>query len=292
MRCATKIIKDLYLSRCRSCPLVAFWSRVLDLIGRIWYVLVLVFVAVQFWWQELVHAVELRREISANKAVFPVSFCLFVLQYGRVAGQKWCCISARLPWRKMDWEGAAASFSNKRLHLGHPVVDLELLWPLPLAGRGGEGRKRCCCASTSTMRWWLTLLLLPRANLATDKFAVAIFDRYGGPKSTSMMEALLPLLWSSTTCCCQVVRPRRWRAGQWQRFFAGFEPPSTLLSDLGAFCTLRLPAICGRDAQGLVCFLFFSSRVFSIIGKAFSSNSRFLEQVMQKGLSVICTCHV
>ena len=57
------------------------------------------------------------------------------------------------PWRRMGaGGGATTAFFNKR-SCGLPAVGVEPTFFLPLAGRGGEGRKRCCWSSSSAARW-------------------------------------------------------------------------------------------------------------------------------------------
>jgi hypothetical protein len=58
------------------------------------------------------------------------------------------------------------------------------------------------------------------------------------------------------------------------RFLVGRRCLSNLPLILGGDAS-RTPAICGRDAQGLDCFLFLSARVFFVKVDALSSNIRF-----------------
>ena len=204
-------------------------------------------------------------------------------------------LSVKPPWWGVD--GADSSmvvFFNKRMVFFscYIVVDLELLPPLPLACRGGEGWKRGFWISLSTAWWWSVSMLHPRANFATDKLAVAISGRYGGPSSTSVIEALLALLWSSTSRCCQVVRPRRRRVGQRQWYFAGNECTSTKLFGFGAFCAWRSPAICGGVVQAPDCFFSFCARDLFVRPEALFSNIRFFRASVVKGPPCKCTCHV
>lgn len=166
------------------------------------------------------------------------------------------------------------------LRSDHPAADERQVAVLPLAGHGGEGRKRCCWFSSTSAR---CLLQHPRATHAAVEFAAVIFGRYGGSSSTSDQEAFLALRRSSTTRRRQVVRPRRLRAGRRQRFFAGGETASIPLSDLGASTTLRSPANGGGNALVPDCFLPFSVGVFSVKTVALSSNFRFFRARIVKG---------
>ena len=90
----------------------------------------------------------------------------------------------------------------------------------PLAGHGGEGRRRCYCFSSRIARWESDLLQ-SRATYMAAFFVVVIFGQCGGPYATSMPEAFWILRRSSTARPRQVVRPRRARAGRSR----GFEHP-------------------------------------------------------------------
>jgi hypothetical protein len=163
---------------------MAFWSRSLVPIGRIWRVFALVFVAVQLWWQELLQVAEPMRCISVNKAVLSVLSSLAVLAYVRGAGQRWWGVSSKLPRRKMGYEHAATSSSNKRRIL--PVGEFQSQL-LHLAGRGGEGelKRRLELVFAG---WGLGCLAWPGADSAVFAaipklwlcFAMAIHGQKGG----------------------------------------------------------------------------------------------------------------
>ena len=154
----------------------------------------------------------------------------------------------------------------------------------PLAGRGGEGRKWCCW-----LAWWILLHL--GAPHAAVLLADAIFGQEGGQCSTS-----------SGRPSRSNASARRLDASKW------FVPGCVLSAGVGgsspegrvrATCsdglggsTWRSPASCGGDTRGLDCFSFFSSRVFYVKAKALSSNCRSFRARDEKGLFVICTCHV
>jgi hypothetical protein len=86
-------------------------------------------------------------------------------------------------------------------------------------------------------------------------------------------------------------RPRWLGDGRWQKDHGGREPTSCSLSILGGDAW-RTPASYGGGTQVLNCLVQIRCRVFSIKCKPLSSNTRFLERVLYKGLSVkSCTCH-
>jgi hypothetical protein len=87
-------------------------SRVLDLSGRIWHFLVLMFVVALLWWRELRQATELEPGIYANKTVFSGSSAL---AFGRNVWRLLPGSFTRLPWRKIEVGILDASSSNKRL---------------------------------------------------------------------------------------------------------------------------------------------------------------------------------
>jgi hypothetical protein len=91
---------------------VATGSRVLDLSGWIWHILLLIFIAALLWWRELSQATELEPGIYANKTVFSGSSAL------AFGGNAWRLLPGsftRLPWRKIEVGILGASSSNKRL---------------------------------------------------------------------------------------------------------------------------------------------------------------------------------
>lgn len=106
--------------------------------------------------------------------------------------------------------------------------------------------------------------------------ATAILCRHGGVISTSKTEAILCIsCWSSTSCCRQVVCPRRLQGGQWSWCFAGRGCPSASVLFLGGDAW-RMPANHGRGTVELVYFSIFSSRVCFANVQALSSNIQVL----------------
>ena len=101
----------------------------------------MVIIAVLLRWQELSHVVVLRREISANKAVFPCYASAFpVLWCG--TGWWWFCFSTKLQRRKLEWRCWATARFNKRPYALFISLIRAALFPL-LAGRGGEDEGLC-----------------------------------------------------------------------------------------------------------------------------------------------------
>ena len=127
------------------------------------------------------------------------------------------------------------------------AADGRLVLLLSLSGHGGEGCKRYFWFFSSTAKWWILILLQMCATHMVAWIAVVIFGQYGGPSSTSDVEALLALHWSSMVCGVQVVHPRRPQTGQLQRYIAGGETSRITLSDLGATCTWSSAAMGGGD---------------------------------------------
>ena len=204
---------------------------------------------------------------------------------------------AELRWSEPHAEKgyAASSFLHKLegwlpvlgVSAAHSAAEVKQAVVLPPAGHGGKGRKRRCWSSSTTVRWGVVFSLRPHATHAEARVFSLILRRYGGPSSTSIVEACQTLCRSSSVRCRQVIRSRRLRPGRRQRFIAGRERSSVTLQYLGAESTWRLPATRGGDAQVPDCFLTFGAGVFFAILEALSSNSRFFRTSIVKGLFVI-----
>lgn len=145
-------------------PVVASWSRLPDLFGQIWCVLVWVFFAASIRWQGLGQAGELRPGISTNKASssFSVLACL------RGAGRWLLDFCAVSPRRKADGESSNTCSVNQRFHLLHSFLTSLLA---PLAGRGGEGERGKTALVAGVRRWWeIEIILQPAVHSRWYKF--------------------------------------------------------------------------------------------------------------------------
>ena len=132
--------------------LVEFGSRSPDSIGRIWCVLVSVFLDVLFWWQELRHGRKQELGISPNKAVFPFLWRLFVLVLLRGARRSPEALFVKLSRWTLDVGGKSGEvFFNKRIDCLQ-CCGLATLFRL-LAGLGGGGEKGGSCVVRVTWRW-------------------------------------------------------------------------------------------------------------------------------------------
>ena len=190
-----------------------------------------------------------------------VSWSWFVLAFKRGAGRRLRCIFGRLSWWEQKQELFVVSFFIKRCCSFFEQGERWL--HLPLAGRGGEGRRSSCYSAFASGR---RLSLHFRASHAVAMLAAVIFGQNGGQSSTSMAEACFDSLRRcSTPLCLQVVRPRRCSGGRRQRIFIGMETQaSKTVSDLGGAigAAWRSPAFGRGGFLGLDCFFIFSSRVF------------------------------
>jgi hypothetical protein len=128
---------------------------------------------------------------------------------------------------------------------------------------------------------------------ARGSSASAISCQHGGNTVTSDVEASFSSAAESRRrLATKWSRPRWLDDGRWQKTHAGREPTSCLLLFLGGDAW-RTPAFGGRDTQVLDCFVQIRCRVFFVKCKPLSSNTRFLERVLYKGLFVkLCTCHI
>jgi hypothetical protein len=121
---------------------------------------------------------------------------------------------------------------------------------------------------------------------ARGTFASAISCRHGGGISTSDEEAIINSAAEARRhLATKWSRPRWLGDGRWQKDHAGREPTSCSLSILGGDAW-RTPASCGGGTQVLDCLVQIRCRVFSVKCKPLYSNTRFLERVLCKGLSV------
>lgn len=201
---------------------------------------------------------------------------------------------AGLWWSEPYTEGVAvaSSFPNKlegrplalEVDGGHSAMDGKQALFLPPAGRGGEGRRRCCLFFLSAAGWWFVFLLHSRATHMAALIVAMIFGQYGGPSSTSKMEAFYWILYrSSSARPLQVVRPRRVRVDRLQWSAAGAEALSNFLSDLGVPSAWRSTAAGGGGIRELDCVSSFYFGCVFVTAKPLSSNTRFLRRVLQKG---------
>jgi hypothetical protein len=163
--------------------------------------------------------------------------------------------------------------------------------------RGGEEEIGGRIASFQDQHRWLPAwcylrIFFDELNHTDGLLASVIFCRHGGISKTSSEEALLPSCWSSAPGFYQVVRPRWIRGVRRRRIFAG--------SGCSGICALLLggdvlgaPATGGGGIQGLDCIPFLSSRVFSVIWQALSSNLWFFSARVEKWpVCKIVTRHV
>jgi hypothetical protein len=132
--------------------LVEFGSRSPDSIGRIWCVLVSVFLAVLFWWQELRHGRKHELGISCNKAVFPYLWRLFVLVLLRGARRSPEVLFVKLSrWTLDDGGKSGEVFFNKRFDCLQ-CCGLATLFRL-LVSLGGWRENGRSCVVRVTWRW-------------------------------------------------------------------------------------------------------------------------------------------
>jgi hypothetical protein len=106
---------------------------------------------------------------------------------------------------------------------------------------------------------------------------------------TSTVEALRICCESSTSHGHQVVRPRWYGDGQWQRTCAGREPPSYLLLFLGGNAS-RTPAVIGGVTQGVDRAIFSFSGVLVKSCKALFPIWCLRREIDARALLLICTC--
>jgi hypothetical protein len=206
---------------------VAFRSRLLDLFGQIWHVLVCVFFTASIRWQELGHVGKVQLGISANKAWSSFS----VLAYLRSVGRWLLVFSAASPRRKMVGEGSSKSSVNKRFHL---LVSFLCALLACLASRGGEGVREESVLVAGIGRWWeLRILQQP----AIQSRWYMIDRRLRWPKGDSQSSAS-----SAGTCSISMWRPYKGREAV-HIFLSG---PSGLVPGAGEECrwvVLRSPAV-------------------------------------------------
>ena len=78
------------------------------------------------------------------------------------------------PWRRMGAGGGATSVFFNKCSCGLLAVGVEPAVLLPLAGRGGEGRRRCCWSSSSAARSWFEGSLSLGCRISCPFHAVVI----------------------------------------------------------------------------------------------------------------------
>jgi hypothetical protein len=113
--------------------------------------------------------------------------------------------------------------------------------------------------------------------------AMAIYRQQGGGTETSVLEALdISTAEARRSLAIKWCSPRWLGDGRWQRFLAGREPTSCLFLFLGGDAW-RTPAFGGGGTPVLDCFGSIRCRVFFIICKPLSSNTRFVRASVVSG---------
>jgi hypothetical protein len=122
---------------------------------------------------------------------------------------------------------------------------------------------------------------------ASGSFALAISRRHGGDISTSIEEAFNDSAAEAQQHLdAKWFRPRWPDGGHWQKVHAGREPVCYSLSIIDGDAW-RTPTFCGGGTQVLDCLDKVSFRVFSVNCEPLSSNTRFLERVLQEAFCKI-----
>jgi hypothetical protein len=254
--------------------------------------LVLLFIAVRLRWQEVWRRWGRVPGFFSNKAPLFSPLRLLNLAFIRGVRQRLARLSFTPPWCWSGGLGPVGEASlNKRLLLRFGGGVLLLL--LSLSGLGGaEGDWKPAVYSCKIGGGWgdphKIVLIQARGGLAS-----AISCRHGGNTETSDEEASFSsAVEARRHLATKWSRPRWLDDGRWQKIYAGREPTSYLLLFLGGDAW-RTPPSGGRDTQVLDCFVQIRCRVFFVKCKPLSSNTRFLERVLYKGLSVkFYACHI
>jgi hypothetical protein len=234
--------------------------------------------AVLLWWQEDWLGRRLKPNIS-NKVIFPSPWRLVALALYRSAG--WSAVKLFVGsswwWRDGGRRSGEAFFNKWWFSLPRCGGCLLLL---PFSGHGGaEGVWESAPPCWIGEDWGdpSDHELIQASGIS----ALAISRRHGGGISTSVEEAFVdPAAEARRHLAAKWFRPRWPDDGRWQKVHVGREPASYLLSFLGGDAW-RTPTFCGGGTLVLDCLVFVSFRVFFVICKPLSSNTRFLERVLQ-----------